>query len=407
MNVSNQTAFASYQLDEGYGGTFDYAMNRYYAPQWGRFTTPDPYQASNSMVLPQNWNKYAYVAGDPVNKTDPLGLCSPQDRPPCYSVSGYGRHPWQFGGGGGEGGGRDISPGLEWDYSLCLTLYLGEYVQTQRCMVQGIEFIDPSNADPHQQTITGLFDQIRGTMDENCANWLLNNSGFAKPLASINLIDHAVINDLQNFGSVINAVTGSGVGDFSIVVNRNGAVFNNSAPTSPGIEFNAQISSINPGSQRQGVFTLIHEFAHSFNDIGGASGFRPDRGKAKQRPIEQRRCLEELQSHDLSIPVENSPLYRSKLPQPSPGGARFRFGLTEGGRRPTGVSPKPGPPAHPRPPVRPPTPTLPEITPVPASPPLSVLPSPPLPLLTPVGLLPAPPVPLAAGPSAGNSLRGC
>jgi hypothetical protein len=30
----------------GYWGRLDYAMNRYYAAQWGRFTTPDPYQAS-------------------------------------------------------------------------------------------------------------------------------------------------------------------------------------------------------------------------------------------------------------------------------------------------------------------------------------------------------------------------
>jgi RHS repeat-associated protein len=76
MNVSNQTAFATYQRDAGTMGTFDYAMNRYYAPQWGRFTTPDPYPASAQLANPQSWNRYSYVENDPVNKYDPGGLCA-------------------------------------------------------------------------------------------------------------------------------------------------------------------------------------------------------------------------------------------------------------------------------------------------------------------------------------------
>jgi len=274
--ANDRQKFATYYRDAG--TALDYANQRYYSAAAGRFLTPDPYMASGGPADPGSWNRYAYVGGDPVNKNDPLGLCSPQDNPPCYSVTGYGRLPGGFGGGGG-GGGRDI-PSLEWDYSLEPTPYIGEYVQTQRIVVQGIEFIDPSNADPQQQTINGLLDQIRNTIDQDCANWLLGNSGYANmgayldTLTSNNLIGHAVINDLQNPGTVTNAVTGSGAGGFAIVVNRNGAVFSNSAPRSAGNQFNSQISSINPGSQRQGVFTLIHEFAHSLS----ASGFRSDRG---------------------------------------------------------------------------------------------------------------------------------
>jgi RHS repeat-associated protein len=75
LDVSNQTAFRTYQRDaNGSGGTFDYAMNRYYAPQWGRFTTPDPYQASAQFANPQSWNRYSYVENDPVNFNDPSGL---------------------------------------------------------------------------------------------------------------------------------------------------------------------------------------------------------------------------------------------------------------------------------------------------------------------------------------------
>jgi RHS repeat-associated protein len=83
MNVSNQTAFATYQRDVGYGGTLDYALNRYYAAQWGRFTTPDPYQASAQLANPQSWNRYSYVENDPITYYDPLGL---DQAVPCSQI---------------------------------------------------------------------------------------------------------------------------------------------------------------------------------------------------------------------------------------------------------------------------------------------------------------------------------
>jgi RHS repeat-associated protein len=86
MNVSNQTAFATYERDVGYGGTFDYAMNRYYAPGLGRFTTPDPYQGSAQLANPPSWNRYSYVENDPVNGYDPRGL-------EVYRIDVIGRYP--------------------------------------------------------------------------------------------------------------------------------------------------------------------------------------------------------------------------------------------------------------------------------------------------------------------------
>ena len=49
-------------------------MNRYYASQWGRFLSPDPYGGSARLGAPQTWNRYMYVLGDPVNSNDPPGL---------------------------------------------------------------------------------------------------------------------------------------------------------------------------------------------------------------------------------------------------------------------------------------------------------------------------------------------
>jgi RHS repeat-associated protein len=78
--------FATYFRDSETG--LDYADQRYHQPGMGRFMTADRSPSSNASVLPGNWNRYAYVGGDPINKTDPRGLCSPDDDPPCYSTTG-------------------------------------------------------------------------------------------------------------------------------------------------------------------------------------------------------------------------------------------------------------------------------------------------------------------------------
>ena len=86
----------------------DYADQRYYAVGMGRFGTPDPRGIWNANPPnPSTWNRYAYVMGDPVSRTDIHGLCSDQDNPPCFSATGTGSMPGGNGGGGGGGGGSD------------------------------------------------------------------------------------------------------------------------------------------------------------------------------------------------------------------------------------------------------------------------------------------------------------
>jgi RHS repeat-associated protein len=53
----------------------DYADQRYYASEYGRFNTADPMMGSAGSQEPGSWNRYAYVGGDPVNRSDPRGLC--------------------------------------------------------------------------------------------------------------------------------------------------------------------------------------------------------------------------------------------------------------------------------------------------------------------------------------------
>ncbi|TQF06414.1 hypothetical protein E6W39_34670 [Kitasatospora acidiphila] len=65
--------------DKGFvGGTLDPATSltnlgaREYDPVHGRFLNPDPILAAAS---PQQWNGYAYSGNDPVDSSDPTGLC--------------------------------------------------------------------------------------------------------------------------------------------------------------------------------------------------------------------------------------------------------------------------------------------------------------------------------------------
>lgn len=65
--------FTSYDRSTSTG--LDYAVNRHYDPQQGRFTQVDPAgMKATSLEHPQTLNLYAYCNNDPINHTDPSGL---------------------------------------------------------------------------------------------------------------------------------------------------------------------------------------------------------------------------------------------------------------------------------------------------------------------------------------------
>ena len=64
--------FTSYERDGESG--LDYAINRGYSPNLGRFQQADPYRASGYIVDPQSWNRYTYSRNNPIDFMDPLGL---------------------------------------------------------------------------------------------------------------------------------------------------------------------------------------------------------------------------------------------------------------------------------------------------------------------------------------------
>ena len=85
---NDQVKFATYTRDSATG--LDYADQRYYSNQFGRFMTPDPYLPSAAPMDPASWNRYAYTRGDPVNRRDPFGLDDFLDAPPDFGPDGPG-----------------------------------------------------------------------------------------------------------------------------------------------------------------------------------------------------------------------------------------------------------------------------------------------------------------------------
>jgi RHS repeat-associated protein len=72
LSNPSKKRFASY--DRSDVTTLDYAVNRFYSSQQGRFTQVDPIEMdATSLSNPQTLNLYAYCGNDPINHVDPAG----------------------------------------------------------------------------------------------------------------------------------------------------------------------------------------------------------------------------------------------------------------------------------------------------------------------------------------------
>jgi len=132
----------------------DHFGAREYAKAQGRWLSPDPAGlAAVNPMNPQTWNRYAYVANNPVSFVDPLGLllegphnsnCQPTANGWSYTCGGCPMNTLCVGGGGGGGGIPDITGYVfgYWENDTWNTTNIILYGQGQE---GGQQIDDPSN----------------------------------------------------------------------------------------------------------------------------------------------------------------------------------------------------------------------------------------------------------------------
>jgi RHS repeat-associated protein len=73
LTSNDRMKFATYTRDASTG--LDYADQRFYTSQFGRFMSADRFQRAAKVTDSGSWNKYSYTRGDPVNRRDRRGTC--------------------------------------------------------------------------------------------------------------------------------------------------------------------------------------------------------------------------------------------------------------------------------------------------------------------------------------------
>ncbi len=284
-----RTKFATYYRDNK--TSFDYAMNRYYNNSWGRFLTPDPYGPSAKPANPLSWNRYAYVANDPVNRNDPSGLnmmdfwdpgwgggggggfdaFNPGS--PCDAYAGCGWDAWNnWGNNRGNNNGNGPDPGEPSDPRG------GAGGENSRISVR-----DYSRAGPKESTIATVLQKLLDSIlsqNNDCSKWLsgaeFSGAEFVRAILAGGPSDytfgHGILSSSSTAAFVGNRnpdgtpVQGLPI-DSSITVNDNGGFF------TPGFTIGPR--NYQGGRLQAQASILLHEIAHEV----GAAGIKSDAGK--------------------------------------------------------------------------------------------------------------------------------
>jgi RHS repeat-associated protein len=90
----NNHQYTGHERDKETG--LDYMLARYYEAGLGRFLSPDPTSASAHAMLPQTWNRYAYVNDNPLRLVDPTGKAG-QDPGALDTLDGSQHRPTDVG----------------------------------------------------------------------------------------------------------------------------------------------------------------------------------------------------------------------------------------------------------------------------------------------------------------------
>jgi hypothetical protein len=256
-----------------------FADQRFYASSYGRFNTPDPYQASGGPNDPGSWNRYSYGAGDPVNRHDPRGLMAtlgcdtfdPDTDPDsdegcidyipdeCLLIDGI------------------VS-------SVCGNSHSPIFVQTQGSTNRtGDLTVFPYSNNTQgsiQDAITGMLQNISGALASNpkCNNWLSSGSlgsaaGVINTLIQNNAYGYGdfFIGGVQTYtiagaegGHNVDGTPTGILGAFAI--NTEGAFFNSTTPG--GGTLTVGPANYAGGTPQAQAAILIHELGHIVGLLG-------------------------------------------------------------------------------------------------------------------------------------------
>lgn len=259
-------------------------FQRFYASTYGRFNTADPGPARAQE--PATWNRYAYVAGDPINRSDPRGLCI-FDESLGLGLDGYDEaYAKEFGYGWvGEGSCQQYMTNGCWlaQYSTCQGGGGGNDPAAAEPDGGGGGSTQGGATDPLiniknwtstsaqavgvQNSLRWIQSQI--TQYSDCDKWLSGNGAVIDTILGQSSASPTDLVGVGNFSDPLtNAVAGTtgtnlAVGSAFLTVNLNGAYFNSGASVGAGV------SGINGGSDQAKLFILLHELGH----LTGAQDF--------------------------------------------------------------------------------------------------------------------------------------
>ena len=261
---NDQVKYATYTRDSATG--MDYADQRYYSNQFGRMMTPDPYTNSGRFTDPQSWNRYVYTRGDPINRRDPSGIddCGGEGEAPCPIHEFF---------------------GCLLDPNSNVVLCPSSEGETPGCNAVSAKegYCEYNVADPDSagtKKVDATLYSLRRALDSdpNCLNFL--ETGIAGGDVSV---FNKYYNQLMGFSgpplagatdfrgtdySGYNGITGWIGSGYIVTINTSGAFFNAGQGVGYALNYDAQVSALQGGTQAGQFFILLHELAHFFQAQG-------------------------------------------------------------------------------------------------------------------------------------------
>jgi RHS repeat-associated protein len=258
--ANDREKYATYTRDSLTG--FDYAVNRYYSSQWGRFLSPDPYMADSGgagdLRDPGSWNRYAYALNEPVSLYDPAGL---------FACSGDGEDQYRFGGAacfaGAGGDGPPQRPMSDSDQPGGGGGGPSANIASRT---------PPALVSAFQRAFREAWSVLQ--TDPNCAGSLVNQPAESSAASYVTGVLADTTYRIMPFGLGMSAVGAQTNEDGSVFINQTGAFFTLQPNASGNVTFNIPspttgrwVAVTLPQVDFQ-AFIILHETGHETGVFG-------------------------------------------------------------------------------------------------------------------------------------------